>query len=209
MAEWLIPGGGFINETTDTEWLVPGGGLIDETSGEVGSFSPSLSPSYSPSISPSLSLSLSPSVSPSLSPSISPTPSLGWNSYTRGDYAVLPTNDADLETGYTEQNITDVATNDSNRVSQTATGQYAIHQFKNYYDSEGAGFLWEGQSNMAPSASPVILEIYNYNTSEWEELDRDSVTEADTDFELGAEVVDLTNYRNPSGIVTCRVYQLS
>ena len=33
MAEWFIPGAGFINETTDTEWMVPGGGFINEISG--------------------------------------------------------------------------------------------------------------------------------------------------------------------------------
>lgn len=177
-----------------------------------GSPSPSLSPSLSPSPSPSLSASLSPSVSESPSPSLSPSasPSAGYSVYTRGDYADLPTNDNDLESTYTETDETNVATKNDVRVAQTGTSQYMIHQFKNFVGSQTSCQVeCELQTTLAPSSSTVYLQIYNRNTSAWVTIDSDNTSGADTDFTLIAEVADLTNYKDASNVISCRVYQLS
>jgi len=173
------------------------------------SISPSISPSasISPSVSPSLSPSLSPSYSPSISPSISPSPSPGWKEYTRGDYVELPLTANNLETNYSTQDVADVAFDDTARVPQTATGQYAIHQFKDYAVSNSMVVTCVGRSNINCSVRPVYLQIFNHISSEWETIDSDNETEANIEFTLEAEKTDLSNYKDGSNLITCRVYQ--
>jgi len=52
----------------------------------------------------------------------------------------------------------------------------------------------------------IYLQIYNYDTPAWEEIANNNVAAADTDFNLTADIVDLTNYKS-DGIMTCRIYQ--
>lgn len=184
------------------------------------SSSPSASPTPSPSLSPSASLSPSSSASKSSSPSLSPSssasksqspsasPSTGYTGYTRGNYAVLPTNDDDLETVYSAQDVIDVATSDDVRVGQTAVLEFMVHQYKNFVGSKNNGTpYWEGQTNLAPSASTVNLQIYNRNTTTWETIDSDNTTAVNTDFILSASVSDFTDYKNASNVISCRIYQ--
>ncbi len=150
------------------------------------------------------------SPSASISPSVSPSPSPGWQDYTRGDYAELPADDADLETAYSTQDYTDVSSRNDVRVAQTATSQYAIHQFKDFAATANACTIdWEGQTNLAPSLSTVYLQIYNRNSSTWETVDSDNSSAADADFPLSASVANLSNYKDASAVISCRVYQLS
>jgi hypothetical protein len=152
----------------------------------------------SPSLSPSISLSVSPSVSPSIV----------FPDYTRGEYASPPINNNDLSTAYSAQDYSDVSADDDKRVGQTATSDYAIHQFKDYINSAGANFYWKGQTNCAPTLSAVYLQIYNKNTSSWENLAFDNSSTRDVDFILTANKTDLTNYKDINGGISCRVYQL-
>lgn len=191
----------------------------DETANSTGTASASVSPSASESRSPSVSESRSPSVSPSpsASPSRSPSisasasPSEGYQAYTRGDYASLPTNNNDLEISYSAQDYTDVSLNDTIRVGQTATGQYAIHQFKDFVGSATSWVLiWDGQSDLAPSASKVVLQIYDVEGGIWEDVAENSTTAANTDFTLtGVISSDADHYKNVQNVITCRVYQLA
>jgi hypothetical protein len=180
------------------------------------SLSPSVSESRSISLSPSTSISLSPSASISLSPSVSPSvsvsasPSIGFSNYTRGNYAALPANDNDLEVAYTAQDETDVSTKDDIRVGQTGVLEYMLHQFKDFVGSNTACQVeWEGQTSQAPSVSTVYLQVYNRTTGEWDTIDSDNTSNVDTDFSLLAEIPDLTNYKDASNVISCRVYQLS
>jgi hypothetical protein len=94
-------------------------------------------------------------------------------------------------------------------VGQTATGEYAIHQFKDAAgEFNGATIEWEGQTNCAPSFSTVYLQIYNRNSSSWETVDSDNSSSADTDFTLTADIASLTNYKDGNAMISCRVYQL-
>lgn len=187
------------------------GGVLTFTT-ENFSESPSVSPSssVSPSASASPSISPSASASPSISPSASesPSPSPGWSGYSRGSYATLPTDDADLETVYSSQDETDVGTDDETRVTQTSgSGLYAIHQYKNYIGSLSAVTItWNGQSDLAPASNAVYLQVYNYNTPGWEAGDSNSLADADTDFNLTTDINDTANYIN-GGIITWRIYQ--
>jgi hypothetical protein len=149
---------------------------------------------------------VSPSLSPSASPSASPSP--GYQEYTRGDEVALPGDDTDLETSYTPQDYIDVSTKNDVRVDQTATQEYMIHQFKDYVGSENSCNLeWEGQTTLAPTSSTVYLQIYNRNTLTWDTVDSDNTSAADADFTLEANIADLTNYKDGSDVISCRVYQ--
>jgi hypothetical protein len=126
-----------------------------------------------------------------------------------GDYASLPADDTGLENNYTPQNYIDVDTSDNVRVAQTATGEYAIHQFKNYIATNACSVQWEGQTDLAPTLSTVYLQIFNRDTSLWETIDSDAISAADTDFVLNADLADLTDYKDASDTISCRAYQLA
>lgn len=174
--------------------------------GDASSESPSLSPSSSES--PSESPSNSPSESPSESSSISPSPSPGYKGYTRGDYVTLPTDNTDLATAYTTQDETDVETLNGTRVYQTAQGQYAIHQFKDYVGAETSATLtWTGQTSYPGASNTIYFQIYNHNTTTWDTIDTNNSVSANTNFTLSEVSLDLTNYKDGSDVITCRVYQ--
>lgn len=119
--------------------------------------------------------------------------------YTRGNYLVLPVNDDDLETNYSEQEVIDVSTKNDVRVGQTGTSEYMVHQYKNFVGSNmWCNLEWEGQSTFAPLSSTVYLQIYNRNTSVWDTVDSDNSVNADIDFALLVNIADLTNYKNIS-----------
>ncbi len=121
----------------------------------------------------------------------------------------MPSDDADLETEYSEQDYLDVNEADNIRVAQTATGEYAIHQFKDYITADSVELNWEGQSDLAPSQSTVYLQIYNRETSEWEMVVANTGEDANTDFVLNGIVLDLSDYKDGNSVISCRVYQLS
>jgi len=101
-----------------------------------------------------------------------------------------------------------VDTDNGVRVGQTADdSNFAIHQFKDFTGDESTCTLYADlQSDYAPLTSTVYLQIYNYDTTEWDTVDSDGAEDADTDFVLTANIPDLTNYKS-DGIMTCRIYQ--
>ena len=62
-------------------------------------------------------------------------------------------------------------------------------------------------SVLATSDTAVYLQIFNRNTSAWETVDFDNATAADNDFTLTANIANLTNYKDGSNMISCRVYQ--
>jgi hypothetical protein len=178
------------------------------------SLSISLSPSSSISSSPSIisSISSSPSSSISLSPSssLSASPSAGYEGYTRGEYVALPGDDTDLTTAYSAQDYIDVNTDNDVRVGQEATGNYAIHEYKDYAGSQNSMTItWNGQTNVSCTTSPVLIQIYNRNTTIWDTVITNNTASADTDFDMIIYVSDLTNYKDVNGVTSCRIYQLA
>jgi len=93
-------------------------------------------------------------------------------------------------------------------VAQSCSTNYAIHEFKDFVGPNNTCTLeWEGQSNVAPSDSPVYLQIYNRNTDTWDPVDSDNLAAADTDFILTKFMDNLANYKSAGNIIACRVYQ--
>ena len=133
--------------------------------------------------------------------------------YSRGNYPSLPSGVTDLETNYDATDVTNVATdNDADRVGQLASGEYAIHQFKQTVTGTSVDITWNGQSDLAPSTSPVVLQVYKVAaTAGWVELARNSSTAADTDsdlkYTLSAGSTPALADCLAAGVMTCRVWQ--
>lgn len=130
--------------------------------------------------------------------------------YSRGYYNSLPTTPDDLSTLYSTSDMTTVSTSNNTRVDQ-AGGNYLIHQFrqKHTVNTDNIGFLWEGQSDVAPTTSTVYLQVYNTNTDSWEASDSNNTTAVNTDFTLENTIEsNQSNYYDTEYWVTWRVYQV-
>ena len=131
--------------------------------------------------------------------------------YTRGDEASLPSDDTDLETAFGTDDYTMVqADDDTNYLDQDASGEFAIFQFKNQNDNNTDEITanWNGRSSTASSSATVYLQIYNQTSATWEELDNDSATAADTDFDLSGNVTSsLSDYYAVGNWASFRIYQ--
>lgn len=67
---------------------------------------------------------------------------------------------------------------------------------------------WKGESTIAPSSKPVVLQVYNHNTSSWDTLDTDDSTAADTGIVLTAAVNSgFAVYYDTDKFISVRVYQ--
>lgn len=87
---------------------------------------------------------------------------------------------------------------------------YLIHQFKNFCEGKTeCNIEWEGKSTLAPNTSDVYLQIYNEVTELWETLDTSEDANDNINFELSAHINDLTDYKDGSNVVSCRVYQFA
>jgi len=128
--------------------------------------------------------------------------------YTRGDYVSVPTNDANLETTYTASNIVDVETHNEVFVSQTGQLQHMIHEYKNEVGAEAncriTAIL---QTDLDTALSHLYLDIYNYHNSEWNNLAEENDVGANTDITFNVIVSDLSNYKNGSNMMCCRIRQ--
>jgi len=106
------------------------------------------------------------------------------------------------------QDKADVATKNDVRVAQTGAAEYMIHQYKDFVGAETSCLLeCELQTSLDPSSSTVYLQIYNHNTTTWDTVDSDNSSLPDTDFILTASIADLTNYKDGTNVISCRVYQ--
>ena len=127
---------------------------------------------------------------------------------TRGDYLVLPTNDDDLETAYSASDYTDVSSHNETYVDQTGQLQHMIHEFKDYVGSEPNCRLTAIlQTDLDTALSHLYLDIYNYHDSEWNNLAEENDVGADTDITFDVIVSDLSNFKDGSDMMCCRIRQ--
>lgn len=103
-----------------------------------------------------------------------------------------------------------MAIEDDDAVDQAATDEYAIFQFKDVHtnDNSKIDIRWHGWSNRSTADSPVLLQIYNYDTTTWDTVDTENTAIANEHFDLTANLItDTAKYFDGSYVVTCRVYQ--
>ena len=142
---------------------------------------------------------------------MSPSPSPGWENYSRTASVGLPVNDNDLPTPYSTSDYTDVSTSNNVRVAQSASlGDIAMHQYKDFASVATTCTIdWEGQTDEDPALNAVYLQIYNHNTTTWDTLASNSVASPNVDFTISVSVSDLTNYKDGSNVISCRIWQQS
>lgn len=134
--------------------------------------------------------------------------------YSKESNAILSTDlpsDVNLTTLLTATGDSNVAIDDGIYEDQSATSEYSIFYFRNrgVNITDNIVVTWKGKTDLAPSSSDVVLQIYNRATPGWETLDTDSTTGADTDFTLtGTISADMEDYYDDQLWVDCRVYQL-
>ena len=122
----------------------------------------------------------------------------------------LPSNDTDLGTAFNYQQYLDVALDDETRVEQCTTGGYTIQQFKvqGADDNSFINVVCNCQSGRAPSASKVVLQVYDRVDNAWEDLAEENEVGANTDFTFNVDInSDLDHYYDGSYWVSFRVYQ--
>jgi len=132
--------------------------------------------------------------------------------YTRGDYAVLPTNDDDLENSFSIEEVKNVRLDDNIYTLQTADGEYAIFQFKNRHsnNTDPIAVTWKGKSSLAPSSNAIKLQIRDRVTGggQWVDMDTNNTASVDEEFTLeGTITTSLSNYYDANNWVSFRVYQ--
>ena len=129
--------------------------------------------------------------------------------YSRALLESLPTTDASLSTYYSPSDFNAVSELDNVKVSVNGEG-YLIHQFKakNESNEEPINISCTGLTTTDASSSSIFIQIYNYDTEEWETIDEDSTTEVLDNFVLSVNISsNLSDYYNENDIFTVRVYQ--
>jgi len=112
-----------------------------------------------------------------------------------------------LETNYSSSDYTDVSTKNDVYVRQSAVGEYAIHQFKDYIDGNSYSVEIEARSNCNADLSTIYLQVYNINTSSWETIDSNNTVEAGAEFTMTASKDGIGDYKDDNNIVSFRIYQ--
>jgi len=83
-----------------------------------------------------------------------------------------------------------------------------LFKVKNSNNTEAITVNWSGKTSRAPSTDTVYMEIYNYDSSEWEALVSNDSEGSDTDFVLNATVSeDVADYYDADLQAAVRVYQ--
>lgn len=121
----------------------------------------------------------------------------------------LPTNEENLPTLYSSQEYIDASSDNDIYAEREGLG-YLVHQFKLYATDQQSfiRFTWQGQATVAPSTSPVVMQLYNYDTAQWDTFATNNSSPANTDFTL-VGLVNTANstYHSPDREVTGRIYQ--
>jgi len=130
--------------------------------------------------------------------------------YSLQNSATLPSDDALLSTIYEADDYTAVEDDDASRVEANGGDATTLHQFKDKGDNPSAEISATAnlQTAVAPSTKTVYLQIFNRTSGEWETVDSDNTTGANTDFELSASITEnLDDYYDANNWVSFRIYQ--
>jgi len=133
--------------------------------------------------------------------------------------ASYPTTAADLSTVFSEAQEGDVETDDGVYVTVSgASTKYLVHQFRIRHQNtaDPASMTWRGKVSTPTTVKPVYLSVWDEYEGAWIDIDSDSGTAADTEFELSGSVEDYIYfssttdyYKNIDGLnyVIWRVWQ--
>lgn len=170
------------------------------------SFSSTSSSMSSTSVSISSTSNSSTSSSSSTSTTTLPPPYLD---YTYAAKASLPANAADVAGTFNAVQYSNVVGDDGDYFINSGPlyvlGQYKVRHNNN---TDSPTFLWRGRSTVAATTNPILLQVFNQNSSAWETQVTNNSVRADTDFQMTASVTaNIANYYDSKNNVTWRVYQ--
>jgi len=115
--------------------------------------------------------------------------------------------DTDLANAFSEQDYTDVATENSVFVNQTYLGgRYGVFLLKdsNANSTDGIYVIWKGTNSQIDGS--VNLEVYNRNTELWEAVDNAVTVPEELATLEGSIETDLENYYDENHVVAFRVF---
>ena len=130
--------------------------------------------------------------------------------YSKESSASLKTNDTNLANTLTQQEYTDVTTDNDTYVDLVGTHEYFQFLFKepNNNSTDDFRITWKGKSTVAPSSHTVYLQIYNRTTSTWTNLTSNNSASANTKFTLTYDVTTgMSDYYDANHVISARVYQ--
>lgn len=83
-----------------------------------------------------------------------------------------------------------------------------IHQFKNFVGASTQVQLnWKGKSTQDSSLEPILLQIFNQQSSLWQTVASDAKSLPGVDVTLTASILDTSFYKDADSLITCRVCQ--
>lgn len=124
----------------------------------------------------------------------------------------MPTDNTNLSHVFTSYEYAKVAVQDQIYVSQCGHTGFTLFLWKDQFSSNTNAVIgrWVGHTHYAPSTSAVYLQVYNQVAAEWETVDSDNTTAAETDFTLeGGVRSNVANYYDIGNWVSFRIYQES
>jgi hypothetical protein len=133
----------------------------------------------------------------------------GGKHYSRESDNTLGTDDSNLATIFSEQEYTDVGTDNDTYVDLEGTEQYFEFLFKEPNDNSTDSFriTWKGKSSLAPSSSTVYLQVYNRTLSQWETLDSDNSVLLILSLSRRDAINRFEQFYDANYVITVRVYQ--
>lgn len=83
------------------------------------------------------------------------------------------------------------------------------YKYKHQNNTDAVTMTWKGRSTVACTRSPILIQIYNVNSTAWETLASNTTSPVDTDFTaIVTQSINLSNYYDSTNTVTFRSYQL-
>ena len=121
----------------------------------------------------------------------------------------LPSTGADLASRNTAVLYSNESVNDGDYAIQFGS-EYIISNYQyDWTDNTSLiQFTWSGRTTFDTRVSPIVIQIYNVNSTSWETLAIINTQPADVDFtKKVTQTTNLSNYYDSNNIVTFRVYQ--
>lgn len=105
--------------------------------------------------------------------------------------------------------VGNVTTDDGDYFIQRGS-KYVIQEYEQTHqnNTDTISFTWKGRTTESTLISPIVIQIYNVNSTTWETLDTITTLPADTDtIATVSKSINLSNYYNATNTVSFRVYQ--
>lgn len=121
----------------------------------------------------------------------------------------LPSKSADELNPDTSKNYQNVAIDDGDYFIQYGS-EYMIQEFKKTWtnSTDNPTFSWNGRTTQDTRTSPLLIQIYNVNSSTWETVRTINTRPADVDFfTTYTQTTNVSNYYSTNNTVTFRIYQ--